>query len=100
MRRNLPAAGRRRRRGRSGLIGHALAADELEHRAQRALGLAELAQQAPRRIDLLAGVVDAGDDHPAGLHLGVERLEVRTAAGAQGGLDLERPVDLVADLLA
>ena len=86
--------------GGGGRAADALAADELEHGAQRALGLAELAQQPARGVDLGARVVDAGDDHPAGLDLGVERLEVRPAREAGRRLDVERRADLVADLLA
>ena len=87
----------RRRRWRA---ADTLAADELEHRAQRALGLAELAQQPARGVDLGARVVHAGDDHPARLDLRVERLEVRASGESGRRLDVERRADLVADLLA
>jgi hypothetical protein len=44
--------------------------------------------------------VDPGNDHPAGLNVGVERLEVRPASQPQRTLHAKRWPDLVADLLA
>ena len=51
-------------------------------------------------VDLDARVLHAGDDHPARLDLGVERLEVRTLGEGRRWLDIEVRADLVADLLA
>ena len=79
---------------------HALAPDELQHRPQRPLGLAQLAQQAPRGIDLVAAIVRAGHDHPARRDLGVERLKVHMLTGADRRLDVKLLPDLVGDLLA
>ena len=85
---------------RRGTARHALASNELEYRAERALWLPQLSQQSPAGVDLLAAVVDAGDDHPAGLDVGVERLEVRAVGETERRLDVERRADIVADLLA
>ena len=90
-------SGRRLRGRRRGT--DPLAPDELQHRAQRTLGLPELAQQPARGVDLLGRVVDARDDHAARLHLGVEGLEVRPRTATQRWLHLERDA-VLRDLLA
>jgi hypothetical protein len=88
------------RRGRWCEAAHSLATDELEHGAQRAFGLSELAQEAARGVDLGARVVHTRDDHPAGLDLGVERLEVRALREDRRWFDVKRGADVVAHLLA
>ena len=81
----------------------AFAADELEHRPQRALGLTELAQQPPRGVDLLAAVVDARHDHAAGLQQGQSRgwKSLRRARPSGGSTSNAAPIsslDLSAQL--
>lgn len=58
------------------------------HGADRAFGLAELAQQRAGGLDLGAFVPHARDDHAASLDVRVERLEVDAVAVARKRLEV------------
>jgi hypothetical protein len=74
--------GRSRRRWRA---ADPLAADELEHRAHRTFGLADLTQQPTRGVDLGAAVVDVRDEPVAGLDLASSGWKSGGCASPGGG---------------